>query len=117
MFLTGVRVKKSATDIRAGISIDQVIAREIGHLTRFPSLELICDAVRKSGDCDSGYSCAYQFNLSWRSHDAGGPGANPRLVFERLFGDGAPGERGKTCNAASRNSVPCSISCWKMRAA
>src|SRR5205814_2299737 len=66
-FLTGVRLKKSATDIRAGVSIDQVMAREIGHLTRFPSLELSCDGVHKSGACDSGYACAYQFNLSWSS--------------------------------------------------
>ena len=54
-FLTGVRLKKSATDIRAGVSIDQVIARRIGHLTRFPSLELACDSGRRSGACDSGY--------------------------------------------------------------
>jgi hypothetical protein len=94
VFLTGVRLKKSATDIRAGISIDQAIAREIGHLTRFPSLELSSDAVRTSGACDSGYACAYQFNLSWSS--ATTPVAaesNPRMVFERLFGQGAPGER------------------------
>lgn len=64
-FLTSVRVKKSATDIHAGISIDQVMARAVGHLTRFPSLELTCETSRQSGACDSGYSCAYQFNLSW----------------------------------------------------
>ena len=93
-FLTGVRMKKSATDIRAGISIDQVIAREVGHLTRFPSLELTCDAVRKSGACDSGYACAYQFNIAWNSPTTPlTPEGNPRLVFERLFGSGAPGER------------------------
>ena len=94
VFLTGVRLKKSATDIRAGISIDQAIAREVGHLTRFPSLELSSDAVRTSGACDSGYACAYQFNLSWSS--ATTPVAaesNPRMVFERLFGTGAAGER------------------------
>ena len=94
VFLTGVRLKKSATDIRAGVSIDQAIAREIGHLTRFPSLELSSDAVRTSGACDSGYACAYQFNLSWSS--ATTPVAaesNPRMVFERLFGTGAAGER------------------------
>jgi hypothetical protein len=94
VFLTGVRLKKSATDIRAGISIDQAIAREIGHLTRFPSLELSSDAVRTSGACDSGYACAYQFNLSWSS--ATTPVAaesNPRMVFERLFGSGAHGQR------------------------
>src|SRR3989454_6103547 len=94
-FLTGVRVKKTAgADIHAGISIDQVAANQIGHLTRFPSVELTCDAVRKSGNCDSGYSCAYQYNLSWRSPTQPvAPEPNPRLLFERLFGAGAPGER------------------------
>jgi len=93
-FLTGVRVKKSATDIRAGVSIDQVMARQLGHLTRLPSLELTCDAGRNSGACDSGYSCAYQYNVSWSSPTTPmTPEANPRQVFERLFGAGAPGER------------------------
>ncbi len=93
-FLTGVRLKKSATDIRAGVSIDQAIARRIGHLTRFPSLELSCDAVRKNGSCDSGYACAYQFNLSWGSPTTPmTPETNPRLLFERLFGEGSPGQR------------------------
>jgi hypothetical protein len=94
VFLTGVRLKKSASDVRAGISIDQAIAREIGHLTRFPSLELSSDAVRTSGACDSGYACAYQFNLSWSSVTTPvAAESNPRMVFERLFGAGAPGER------------------------
>ena len=94
-FLTGVRVKKTAgSDIHAGVSIDQVVANQIGHLTRFPSLELTCDSIRRSGNCDSGYSCAYQYNLSWQSPVAPvAPEPNPRLVFERLFGAGAPGER------------------------
>src|SRR6185369_8662957 len=94
-FLTGVRVKKTAgSDIHAGISIDQVAATQVGHLTRFPSLELTCDSVRKSGNCDSGYSCAYQYNLAWRSATQPmAPEPNPRLLFERLFGAGAPGER------------------------
>jgi hypothetical protein len=93
-FLTGVRLNKSATNVRAGISIDQAIAREVGHLTRFPSLELTCDTERKTVACDSGYSCAYQYNLSWSSPTTPmTPEANPRLVFERLFGTGAPGER------------------------
>jgi hypothetical protein len=94
-FLTGVRVKKTAgADIHAGISIDQVMAGKAGHLTRFPSLELTCDSVRKSGNCDSGYSCAYQYNLSWRSPTTPvAPEPNPRLLFERLFGAGNHGER------------------------
>jgi len=93
-FLTGVRMKKSAADVRAGISIDQAMASKIGHLTRFPSLELTCDYGRKTGACDSGYSCAYQYNISWNSPTT--PMAaeyNPRLVFERLFGTGSPSER------------------------
>ncbi|HEY3757488.1 MAG TPA: DUF1552 domain-containing protein [Opitutaceae bacterium] len=94
VFLTGVRLNKSATDIRAGISIDQVIANHVGHVTRFPSLELSCDATRKSADCDSGYSCAYQYNVSWQSPTTPMPSeSNPRLAFERLFGPGPHGER------------------------
>ena len=93
-FLTGVRLKKSATDIHDGISIDQTFARQIGHLTRFPSLELTCEAGPSSGVCDSGYSCAYLYNLAWSSANMPmTPEANPRQVFERLFGAGAPGER------------------------
>ncbi len=94
VFLTGVRLNKSATDVRAGISIDQVIANKVGHLTRFPSLELTCDAGRKSADCDSGYSCAYVYNVAWQSPTTPmTPEANPRLVFERMFGAGVHGER------------------------
>jgi hypothetical protein len=94
VFLTGVRINKSATDVRAGVSIDQVIANQIGHLTRFPSIELTCDSNRKSADCDSGYSCAYQYNISWQSATTPmTPERDPRLVFERMFGAGAHGER------------------------
>lgn len=93
-FLTGVRLKKSATDIHAGTSIDQVLASKIGQLTRFASLELGCDSVRGTGACDSGYSCAYQYNLSWSSPTTPvSPECNPRLVFERLFGNGPLDER------------------------
>ncbi len=94
-FLTGVRVKKTAgADIHAGVSIDQMVAQHVGHTTRFSSLEITCDAVRKSGNCDSGYSCAYQHNLSWRSPTVPmAPEPNPRFVFERLFGEGSRGQR------------------------
>ncbi|MEO7098872.1 MAG: DUF1552 domain-containing protein [Luteolibacter sp.] len=94
-FLTGVRVKKTAgSDIHAGISVDQIAAQHIGGRTRFASLELSCDQGRKSGSCDSGYSCAYESNLAWRTPTSPlSPEANPRLVFERLFGAGAHGER------------------------
>jgi hypothetical protein len=94
-FLTGVRIKKtSGSDIHAGISIDQLVAGQIGNQTRFSSLELSCDAIRKAGDCDSGYSCAYPYNISWKSpNQPVTPETNPRLAFERLFGAGSPGER------------------------
>lgn len=93
--LTGARPRKTAgADIRAGISVDQLAAQKAGNRTRFPSLELSCDGVRKSGNCDSGYSCAYQFNISWRSEtNPVAPESNPRLVFERLFGAGTAAER------------------------
>lgn len=96
-FLTGARARKTdSTDIQVGISVDQVAAQRVGHLTRFPSLELSCDSVRKAGRCDSGYSCAYQYNLSWASATTPmSPEPNPRLVFERLFGAGARDERQK----------------------
>jgi hypothetical protein len=94
-FLSGVRVRKTAgSDIHAGITIDQVVAQRIGHLTRFPSLELSCDPARRSGSCDSGYSCAYQYNLAWSGPATPlPPEPNPRYVFERLFGSGRQGER------------------------
>lgn len=94
-FLTGARPRKTAgADIQLGISIDQVLANSVGRKTRLSSLELGCDGVRKSGVCDSGYSCAYQYNISWRSETQPmTPEANPRLVFERLFGTGTGKER------------------------
>ncbi len=94
-YLTGMRAKKtSGKDIRCGTSVDQVAAQALGHLTRFPSLELSCDAIRNTGSCDTGYACAYQYNLSWASPTVPvTPEPNPRLVFERLFGAGEPGHR------------------------
>lgn len=94
-FLTGARARKTAgNDIHVGISIDQVAAQKVGNLTRFPSLELSSDLIRNSGGCDSGYACAYQYNLAWSSASTPvTPEANPRLVFERLFGAGEGSER------------------------
>lgn len=94
VFLSGVRAKKSATDIHLGVSIDQIMAREVGHLTRLPSLELTCDDTRKASACDSDYACAYQYNISWSSPTTPVTAeGNPRLAFERLFGTGVAGER------------------------
>lgn len=92
-FLTGVQPKKTAgSDIHLGISVDQIAANKIGHLTKLPSLELSTDGQRSAGKCDSGYSCAYQFNMSWKNETTPmNPEMDPRLVFERLFGLGAAG--------------------------
>ena len=94
-FLTGARPRKTAgADIKLGISADQVAANHLGENTRIASLELSCAAVRNAGRCDSGYACAYQYNMSWRSDTAPmTPETDPRLVFERLFGSGNKEER------------------------
>jgi hypothetical protein len=76
-------------DIKAGVSMDQIVAKQMGGATRFPSLELGLEDARQSGDCDSGYSCAYTNNLAWGSETQPlPPTLDPRVLFERLFGDG-----------------------------
>jgi hypothetical protein len=87
-FLTGCQPRKTAgADIRAGVSVDQMAANHLGPLTKLPSLEISCDVARKAGNCDSGYSCAYQFNLAWKSESMPvTPERNPQSVFDRLFG-------------------------------
>jgi Protein of unknown function (DUF1552) len=88
-YLTGVHPRKTAgADIENGISVDQIAAKHIGSETRFASIELGCDDSRTVGNCDSGYSCAYTNSLAWRGPSTPmPPETNPRLVFERLFGD------------------------------
>lgn len=106
-FLTGMRAKKTAgADINCGVSVDQMAARAMEGKTRFSSLELSCDGVRKSGSCDSGYSCAYQFNLSWRTpNQPMAPESNPRYVFERFFGAGEAKERQKNAEMRMANKL------------
>jgi hypothetical protein len=98
-FLTGAHPKKTGgADIHAGVSVDQVAAASMGAKTRLASLELGVDDNRVVGHCDSGYSCAYTNSISWKSPSTPlPPEANPRLVFERLFGDEDP-----TLDAATR---------------
>ena len=111
MYLTGVQpLKSQGSEIRAGVSVDQFAAKKIGHKTRFASLELGTEPGRQSGKCDSGYSCAYSNNISWR--DATTPMAketNPRLVFERLFGNDSKGQRNESL--AKRKRYRKRISC------
>ena len=94
-FLTGVRIKKTnGADFQAGVSIDQVMARQIGLLTPFRSLELSCDTVLNVGTCDTEYACVYQHNLAWSTPTTPlTPEVNPRALFERMFGAGTPKER------------------------
>jgi hypothetical protein len=89
-WLTGVHPKKTeGSDIHAGISADQIAAKELGKSTQFASLELGLEEPSMVGGCDSGYSCAYTNTISWRTPTTPNPmEVNPRAVFERLFGDG-----------------------------
>jgi hypothetical protein len=104
-FLTGCHVRKtSGSDIKVGVSADQVAAASIGHMTRFPSLELGCEPGGQAGNCDTGYSCAYTSNIAWRGEST--PVAkeiNPALVFDRLFSAGNPADRAR--RTAAQKSV------------
>jgi hypothetical protein len=104
-FLTGCQPRKTdGTNIRAGISVDQVAAARIGDQTRLPSLEIGCEQGAMAGNCDSGYSCVYSSTMSWRSATQPLPKeVNPKLVFERLFGNGPDALRAQ--RDAKRKSV------------
>ncbi len=93
-FLTGAHPHKTdGKEIRNGPSVDQAAAAKIGHLTRFPSLELGCERSAQGGRCDSGYSCAYTSNMSWRTPTSFmAKEINPQAVFDRLFGGRASSE-------------------------
>jgi hypothetical protein len=97
-WLTGAQpLKSEGSEIRVGISADQVAANAIGKQTRFASIELGLEPGRQGGKCDTGYSCAYSNNISW--HDENTPMTreiNPRLVFERLFANELPQQQGES---------------------
>lgn len=103
-FLTGAHPKKTdGADIKNGVSIDQVAAEKIGQLTRLPSLELGTERSAKAGRCDSGYSCLYTSNMSWRTPTS--PVAketNPAAVFDRMFGN--PNNETSTSNREFRDA-------------
>ena len=104
-YLTGCHVRKtSGSDIKVGVSADQVAAAQLGHLTRFPSLEVGCEHGGQAGNCDSGYSCAYSSNIAWKGEATPlAKEVNPRLVFDRLFTAGSKAEREK--RQANQTSV------------
>ena len=95
-FLSAAKAKVTeSSDYYLGTTADQVAAKQIGHQTQLPSLELAMDLMQTVGQCDNGYACVYQNNLSWSSPTTPLPAeAHPRLVFENLFGEGGtPKER------------------------
>lgn len=93
-FLTSARPLKTSSRVQLGVSVDQVCAQQLAGQTRLPSIELGLVGSRNAGSCDSGYSCAYSSNISWRNETT--PMAKetiPRLAFERLFGSGDTHQR------------------------
>lgn len=89
-FLSAAKAKLTeSTDYYLGTTVDQIAAQHIGQQTQLPSLELAMDLMQTVGQCDNGYACAYQNNLSWSSPTTPLPAeAHPRIVFEGLFGEG-----------------------------
>jgi hypothetical protein len=105
-WLTGVHCRRTeGADIENGISADQIAAAHLGKDTALPSLELGIDLNFLSGQCENSYSCAYLNTLAWRSPTAPLPTENnPRLVFERLFGNGGTAEQ-RTARARKNRSL------------
>src|SRR4051812_22478396 len=89
-FLSAAKAKHTeSSDYYLGTTADQIAAQQIGKDAQLPSLELSMDMMQTTGQCDNGYACVYQNNLSWSSPTTPLPSeAHPRIVFERLFGEG-----------------------------
>src|SRR5213595_2515307 len=89
-FLSAAKARLTeSSDDYLGTTVDQIAAKQIGQETQLPSLELAMDLVQVIGQCDNGYACVYQNNLSWSSPTTPLPAeAHPRMVFETLFGEG-----------------------------
>src|SRR6185436_10014883 len=88
-FSAADKTRTTNTDYHLGTTVDQIAAKQIGQETVLPSLELAMDLLQTVGQCDNGYACVYQNNLSWSSPTTPLPAeAHPRIVFERLFGEG-----------------------------
>ena len=100
-FLSAAKAKwTESSDYYLGTTVDQIAAKQMGQDTQLPSLELAMDLMEVVGQCDNGYACVYQNNLSWSSPTTPLPSeAHPRVVFERLFGEG-----GAPRNAAPRSA-------------
>jgi hypothetical protein len=104
-FLTCAPAKAtSGIDFYLATTVDQFIAQKIGRDTQLPSLELSTDLMAQVGNCDDGYACAYMNYISWSSPTTPNPTeADPRVVFERLFGEGGNSEQRKVAMAERRS--------------
>ena len=119
-FLSAARAKLTeSTDYYLGVTVDQIAAKQIGQATPMPSLELAMDLLSTVGQCDNGYACVYQNNLSWSTPSNPLPAeAHPRLVFESLFGEGGTPEQRRAAlkkRASLLDSVTQEIKRLKMR--
>jgi hypothetical protein len=89
-YLTGVHANKASgknTTLHAGVSMDQIVARKMEKDTQLASLELSLESNELAGQCEDGYGCAYSATIAWRDATTPLPmEANPRVVFEHLFG-------------------------------
>ncbi len=119
-FLSAARAKRTeSSDYYNGTTVDQIAAKHIGQRTQLPSLELSMDLLSTVGQCDNGYACVYQNNLSWASPTQPLPSeAHPRIVFESLFGNGgtpAQREAALRSRASLLDSITCEIKRLKNR--
>lgn len=105
-FLSAARAKQTeSADYFLGTTVDQIAAQHIGQETQLSSLEMSMDLMQTVGQCDNGYACVYQNNLSWSSPTTPLPAeAHPRLIFETLFGEGGTQQQ-RRANLAKRASL------------
>src|SRR3989449_8522735 len=106
-WLTGTHAKMtSGADLRAGISVDQIAAKEFGKHTQLASLEIGLETPEVVGACESAYGCAYYNTISWRNETTPLPMENrPRAVFERLFGDAGTDPKARLAFAQEDRSI------------
>jgi hypothetical protein len=106
-FLTDISPPTSETWLDAGISMDQILAQEIGKQTQLGSLELAIESGETAGACDTGFACPYTNTISWKSANTPLPTQNnPRVIFERLFGDsGSTDAKARLTRLRQRKSV------------
>jgi len=111
-FLTDISPPTSETLLDAGVSVDQILAAELGRHTQLGSLELAIESSDTAGACDVGFACAYTNTISWKSANTPLPMQhNPRAVFERLFGDAASTDpEARLARMAQRRSILDSVS-------